>query len=151
MTGSDPGLAAEHSQVPIAKSREQNGKGQGRRERARNARFRRATDRSGRGTSATGRLDKKPPKKPWGSPPLRTTAAPRQRCPRTPHGLPAEPYDRRNFPTLSLERRISQRHIVVARASRSAHAPPPSETDARASPQRHRPHRARAGQRPRRK
>ena len=40
----------------------------------------------------------KGPKLGGGSPPLRNTAAPRQRCPRTPHGLPAEPYDHRNFP-----------------------------------------------------
>ena len=69
-------------------------------------------------------------------------------APRAPGGALRPP---EFTPTLSLERRISQRHIVVARAVGSAHAPPPSETDARASPQRRRPHRARAGQRPRRK
>ena len=71
-------------------------------------------------------------KKPWGSPPLRTTAAPRQRCPRTPHELPAEPYDRRNLPPRSLagEAHLAAPHRRSAR--RRERARPATQRNRRA-------------------
>ena len=47
-------LPREHTNLPESRAKPR----QRRAERARNARFRRATDPSGRGTAATGRLDK---------------------------------------------------------------------------------------------
>ena len=66
-----------------------------------------------------------------GSPPLRPTAAPRQRCPRTPHELPAEPYDHRNFPhALAGEAHLAAPHRRSAR--RRERARPAAQRNRRA-------------------
>ena len=142
-------LPREHTKLP----REQKPKGQGR------AGETRETDASIEPRTGGAAVRLRPgdwaqnlQKKPWGLPTAPTDRRPPPampaHAPRAPGGALRPP---EFTPTLSLGGRISQRHIVVARAVGSAHAPPPSETDARASPQRRRPHRARAGQRPRRK